>query len=135
GRNLVLVDVSGSMSRPVSQRSAVDCKEIGALFGGAMALSSPNVDLVAFATANAIVRTGSLLDTVRAVTGANLGHSTEFFPALRDHYVNHDRVICFTDMQVFPDPEEGMRVTPLDGIKAPIYVWDLAGYGKTFLRP
>src|SRR5690606_21313864 len=48
GRNLVLVDVSGSMSRPVSQRSAVDCKEIGALFGGAMALSSPNVDLVAF---------------------------------------------------------------------------------------
>ncbi|GGU24136.1 TROVE domain-containing protein [Streptomyces lavendofoliae] len=126
GRTLVLVDRSGSMWAPLSQRSRLNRADAAAVFGAALALRAADADLVEFGTGHAPVpyRAGEsvlkVLDRFHSMGGTN---TTE---AVRAHYRGHDRVLIVTDEQAayshYGDPAEQVPA------HVPVYTWNLAGY-------
>jgi TROVE domain len=150
GRTLVMVDVSGSMASPMSNRSRAQRWELAALFGAALAARAENADVVAFQSFSQgvdVAKGGSVLRAIEQFKPL-VGGGTETFPALQQHYKDHDRVVILTDEQAFaqwnpvfsPAParkrglfgllasERPAPPTPAQDIDAPIYTFNLAGY-------
>lgn len=126
GRTLVLVDRSGSMGAPLSERSRLNRADAAAVFGAALALRSADADLVQFGTTSAPVafRRGEsvlrVLDRFGDLGGTNTAE------AVRRHYRDHDRVLIVTDEQVgYTRRGDATRSVP-DTV--PVYTWNLAGY-------
>lgn len=134
GKTLVLIDVSGSMTAALSQRSTVERWKAGALFGVAQAFRSDNVDVVAFGTDSAPVVLpnvgGSVLRGVQAVESivrsGHLGYGTNTWQAVTKHFNGHDRVFIFTDEQSRDDSS----IVAGRQIKT-IYNFNLAGYSRS----
>ncbi|MET9590386.1 TROVE domain-containing protein [Streptomyces sp. NPDC006516] len=126
GRTLVLVDRSGSMWSPLSDRSQLNRADAAAVFGAALALRADDADLVEFGTTSAPVayRGGESVLKVLERFG-DLG-GTDTVRAVRKHYRAHDRVLIVTDEQAsfthYGDATEGIPPT------VPVYTWNLAGY-------
>ncbi|MFJ8307493.1 MULTISPECIES: TROVE domain-containing protein [unclassified Streptomyces] len=124
GRTLVLVDRSGSMWSPLSERSQLNRADAAAVFGTALALRAADADLVEFGTGSAPVeyRAG---ESVLKVLGrfGDLG-GTNTAEAVRKHYQGHDRVLIVTDEQT----SYGGDPTALVPAEVPVYTWNLAGY-------
>jgi hypothetical protein len=108
GRTLVLLDTSASMRSSVSEKSSVECVDVGAVFASALAVAGEKVDLWEFAdttqrfplnTAQGVLKTAEAL---RNRIG-QVGHGTETIQALKQAYDGHDRVVIVTDMQAFVD--------------------------------
>ncbi|GAA2516762.1 TROVE domain-containing protein [Streptomyces gobitricini] len=126
GRTLVLVDRSGSMWAPLSQRSQLNRADAAAVFGTVLALRAAGADLVEFGTSSAPVpyRAGEsvlkVLDRFHSLGGTN---TTE---AVRAHYRGHDRVLIVTDEQAayshYGDPTAQVPA------HVPVYTWNLAGH-------
>jgi len=150
GRTLVLVDVSGSMASPMSNRSRAQRWELAALFGSALAARSAKTDVVAFQSYSRrvdVAKGGSVLRAIEQFKPL-VGGGTETFAALNEHYKGHDRVVILTDEQAFPQRaspigspaapkrrffgllagEQPILPTPAEEIDAPIYTLNLAGY-------
>lgn len=131
GRNLILIDTSGSMTaemspprNPRAQRKFTspegdDFTRVmyptrmgaAALFGIALGIKNKgNVDMHAFADGQEDVTSlttapeGILeaMDIFERRSG-NVGHGTQIGQAVRNTYKGHDRVFIFTDMQSMPD--------------------------------
>jgi hypothetical protein len=107
GRTLVLVDTSGSMQRPVSDRSQVQMVDVGALFGVALALRGASVDLFGWADSvfpHNVIKGGSVLKQTEAFNAkvGSVGHGTDMVGAIRATYRQgvHTRVVVVSDMQV-----------------------------------
>ncbi|MGW7258048.1 TROVE domain-containing protein [Streptomyces sp. NPDC054834] len=126
GRTLVLVDRSGSMWAPLSDRSELNRADAAAIFGTALALRAADADLVEFGT------TSRRLDlhegeSVLKILGRfrDLG-GTDTTSAVRAHYRGQDRVLIVTDEQYafnhYGDPTEQVPA------HVPVYTWNLAGY-------
>ncbi|MER5895179.1 TROVE domain-containing protein [Streptomyces sp. NPDC001876] len=126
GRTLILVDRSGSMWAPLSDRSQLNRADAAAVFGTALALRAADADLVEFGTSSAPVphRRGEsvlkILERFHSLGGTNTAE------AVRRHYRKHDRVLIVTDEQAsfthYGDVAEGIPPT------VPVYTWNLAGY-------
>ena len=104
----VLLDTSGSMNAPVSERSKLMRSEAGALFGAILAGRGEDVTLVAYATDPAVLGRpnpgASPLTVVKRVLSANTnGWGTETAKALRATYGGHDQVFVFDGVK---EPEE-----------------------------
>ncbi|MGA4842721.1 TROVE domain-containing protein [Streptomyces sp. G45] len=126
GRSLILVDRSGSMWSPLSERSQLNRADAAAVFGAALALRAADADLVQFGTTSAEVRYArgeSVLKVLDRFGDLGGTHTTE---AVRRHYRGHDRVLIVTDEQTAHSRHGG----PTDQIPAhiPVYTWNLAGY-------
>ncbi|WP_330332903.1 TROVE domain-containing protein [Streptomyces sp. NBC_00536] len=126
GRTLILVDRSGSMWEPLSERSQLNRADAAAVFGSALALRAAGADLVEFGTGSAVVpytKGESVLKLLERF--GDLG-GTDTTEAVRKHYAGHDRVLIVTDEQAAyhhaGDPTE--QVPP----DVPVYTWNLAGY-------
>ncbi|MEU9232721.1 TROVE domain-containing protein [Streptomyces subrutilus] len=127
GRTLVLVDRSGSMWSPLSDRSQLNRADAAAVFGAALALRAERADLVQFGTTSAVVpytRGESVLKVLERF--GNLG-GTYTAQAVRQHYRGHDRVLVVTDEQAAShgyggDPGAEVPQT------VPVYTWNLAGH-------
>ncbi|MFD9335726.1 TROVE domain-containing protein [Streptomyces sp. NPDC060028] len=126
GRTLVLVDRSGSMWSPLSERSELNRADAAAVFGAALALRAEDADLVQFGTSSKDVpyrRGESVLKVLERFE--NLG-GTYTAEAVRRHYKGHDRVLIVTDEQATyhsnGDPTDLVPAT------VPVYTWNLAGY-------
>ncbi|MFE9556019.1 TROVE domain-containing protein [Streptomyces sp. NPDC006703] len=124
GRTLVLVDRSGSMWSPLSERSRLNRADAAAIFGTALALRAADADLVQFGTGSAPV-THRAGESVLKVLGrfGDLG-GTNTADAVRRHYRGHDRVLIVTDEQT----SYGGDPTGLIPAEVPVYTWNLAGY-------
>ncbi|MET9920426.1 TROVE domain-containing protein [Streptomyces sp. NPDC006435] len=126
GRTLVLVDRSGSMWSPLSDRSQLDRADAAAIFGTALALRAADADLVQFGTSSAPVeyrRSESVLKVLERF--GNLG-GTNTAEAVRRHYRDHDRVLIVTDEQAtFSYAGDATAAVP-DTV--PVYTWNLAGH-------
>ncbi|MFF9346247.1 TROVE domain-containing protein [Streptomyces sp. NPDC014734] len=124
GRTLVLVDRSGSMWSPLSDRSQLDRADAAAIFGTALALRADRADLVQFGTGSAPVdlRRGESVLKVLERFG-NLG-GTNTAEAVRRHYRKHDRVLIVTDEQASYATDATAAVPST----VPVYTWNLAGY-------
>lgn len=126
GRTLVLVDRSGSMWSPLSDRSQLNRADAAAVFGAALALRAADADLVEFGTSSAAVpyRRGESVLKILERFG-NLG-GTDTVRAVQRHYRGHDRLLIVTDEQAsftyYGDATEGVPPT------VPVYTWNLAGY-------
>ncbi|MGK5543895.1 TROVE domain-containing protein [Streptomyces sp. URMC 127] len=126
GRTLVLVDRSGSMWSPLSERSELNRADAAAIFGTAVAMRAAAADLVEFGTTSAPVayRGG---ESVLKVLGrfGSLG-GTDTTEAVRRHYRGHDRVLIVTDEQAsYHRAGDPAAQVPAD---VPVYTWNLAGY-------
>ncbi|MCF3125454.1 TROVE domain-containing protein [Streptomyces arenae] len=126
GRTLILVDRSGSMWSPLSDRSQLNRADAAAIFGTALAMRAADADLVQFGSSSARVtfRSG---ESVLKVLGrfGDLG-GTNTTEAVRRFYKKHDRVLIVTDEQAayhyHGDPTEQVPA------EIPVYTWNLAGY-------
>lgn len=145
---LVLIDTSGSMNAPVSNKSTMRRDGAAALFGAAVAARNPGtVDLVMFgSTAKQVkVKPGtSVLKIVDEIQRRNgeVGWGTETAAALKSHYdpKKHKRVLIFTDGQSFGNvspwgyysSSSNVATFPFNP-KTYVYAFDLAGYKVTDL--
>ncbi|MFC5722864.1 TROVE domain-containing protein [Streptomyces gamaensis] len=127
GRTLILVDRSGSMRSPMSDRSRLNRADAAAVFGTAVAMRAADADLVQFGTTSEPVacRAGESVLKVLERFG-DLG-GTDTTEAVRRHYRGHDRVLIVTDEQASPHCAGG----PTEQVPArvPVYTWNLVGHG------
>ncbi|WP_046776353.1 TROVE domain-containing protein [Streptomyces yangpuensis] len=127
GRTLVLVDRSGSMWSPLSDRSRLNRADAAAVFGAALALRAERADLVQFGTTSEAVpctRGESVLKVLERF--GDLG-GTYTAQAVKKHYRDHDRVLIVTDEQA---ASYGYSGDPAELVpsEVPVYTWNLAGY-------
>jgi TROVE domain len=126
GRTLVLVDRSGSMFHAMSAKSELTYADSAAIFGTALAVRNHGrVTLVQYGNASAEVSVGrgeSLLKVLDRFQ--NLG-GTETARAVRQHYVNHDRVVIVTDEQAWAGYGRPGDHVPQ---QVPLYTFNLVGY-------
>ncbi|MFB7185116.1 TROVE domain-containing protein [Streptomyces sp. NPDC056230] len=126
GRTLILVDRSGSMWSPLSDRSQLNRADAAAIFGTALALRASHADLVQFGTNSAPVtyrRRESVLKVLERF--GDLG-GTNTAEAVRLHYRGHDRVLIVTDEQAaFSYAADATAAVPST---VPVYTWNLAGH-------
>lgn len=158
GKQLVVVDVSGSMSstymsnakRTGSTREAEDISmvEVAAIFGAAAAISQ-GATLVAFgSTAKAIPVGLDVISTAKAIMSANVGHSTNVH-AVTDvvDVTKFDTLAIFTDGQFdssmysfrsynygYNNNRNGSsgKFDIFEAFKGKIYFADLTGYKPGF---
>jgi hypothetical protein len=130
GRTLVLIDTSGSMDSPLSEKGTLLRWDAAVLFGLGMARRCASADVVSFSYDNLVfdLRVGeNLLQSVERWKrdGYFIGHSTHTARAIQDHYNGHDRVVIITDEQASYERVIVNESAPAD---VPIYTWNLAGY-------
>lgn len=126
GRTLVLVDRSGSMWAPLSDRSQLNRADAAAVFGTALALRAEDADLVQFGTDSKQVpyhRGESVLKVLERFEDLGGTYTAE---AVRRYYKGHDRVLIVTDEQA--TYQYGGDPTALVPDEVPVYTWNLAGY-------
>ncbi|MFG2921312.1 TROVE domain-containing protein [Streptomyces sp. NPDC048305] len=126
GRTLVLVDRSGSMWAPLSDRSQLNRADAAAVFGAALALRAADADLVQFGTSSSAVGYTRGESVLRILDRFGDLGGTNTVQAVRKHYRGHDRVLIVTDEQAsfthYGDATEGIPPT------VPVYTWNLAGH-------
>ncbi|MCY0934422.1 TROVE domain-containing protein [Streptomyces sp. H34-S4] len=126
GRTLILVDRSGSMWSPLSDRSQLNRADAAAVFGTALALRAEDADLVQFGTGSKAVAYGRGESVLKVLERfENLG-GTYTAEAVRTHYEGHDRVLIVTDEQA--TYAYGGDPTALVAGTVPVYTWNLAGH-------
>ncbi|MGW0749213.1 TROVE domain-containing protein [Streptomyces sp. NPDC002587] len=128
GRTLVLVDRSGSMWSPLSDRSQLNRADAAAVFGAALALRAEDADLVQFGSTSQVVtysRGESVLKVLERF--GDLG-GTYTAQAVREHYRGHDRVLIVTDEQAAASYGHGGDPAAQVPATVPVYTWNLAGY-------
>ena len=146
-RVLVAADVSGSMWRPISPRSTVNYYDIGLLMAMIMRSRCKQVVTGIFGDEWKVVDMPGdniLMATQQLKTLANtVGLSTNGYKVVEwliENRVVVDKVMMFTDMQLWDSTEEGKefqrswrhyrQMAP----EAVLYIFDLAGYGQSPLR-
>ncbi|MFI9624090.1 TROVE domain-containing protein [Streptomyces sp. NPDC052042] len=126
GRTLILVDRSGSMWSPLSDRSRLNRADAAAIFGTALALRAEQADLVQFGTGSARVRFRRAESVLKVLQRFGDLGGTNTAEAVRRHYREHDRVLIVTDEQEsFSYRADATTAVPPT---VPVYTWNLAGY-------
>ncbi len=133
GRTLVLIDSSGSMQSPMSQKSTMQCYAAAGLFGAAVALKNrDDTDLYHFADRPeqiAVPKGGSVLRLLQHIESRNgaVGWGTEITGSVRQTYKGHDRVLIFSDGQTFGGGGYYRQSSLTDSVpeNVPIYLFNL----------
>lgn len=104
GRTAVMIDCSGSMEHPISEKSTIWLKEIAALFGAITAVKYPNSILIPFAEHSQfyVPTNDSIFSITKDILELPLGYATyvrRAFDVLGTTKV--DRIILFSDMQCY----------------------------------
>ena len=142
-RVLVACDVSGSMQRPVSANSKVQCYDIGLLLGMLLKSRCKQVMAGIFGDSWKIVNlpdTG-ILSNVDAFykREGEVGYSTNGYLVIEDlikRRVKMDKIMMFTDCQLW-NSNGNQEITALWKTyktfcpEAKLYLFDLSGYGNT----
>jgi hypothetical protein len=131
---LVVVDTSGSMQMPVSNRSRLQRVEVAAVMAMATAKRALDVDVVIYGQRNAVVpglRGASALSGVDTIVRSvgSVGHATFGHTAVARWFDprRHRRVVVFTDDQQHDAGQVWLDHVPL------IYTFNLAGYAPSAL--
>lgn len=108
GKTAIFVDLSGSMSDPLSEKSNMSFVDVASLMGAmATKLSSEDYLVGGFGASYAdipISRYDSILTNAKAIKNTDVGHSTNAFlciEALLHKKESFDRVFIFSDMQCY----------------------------------
>lgn len=127
GRTLVMVDWSGSMWDRLSSRSQMNRVDAANVFAGAIARRS-HADVWAYGDSMHQVEVRSVLGLCKLAKNLD---GTETWRSTAEAWSRgkYDRVVIITDEQ--SRDSEG-NVIPRN---VPVYVWNLAGYGRSTLKP
>ncbi len=143
GRTAIFVDLSGSMSSPMSHKSQLMFVDVASLMGAmATQLSAGDYLVGGFGASYADVpvsRRDSVLTNAEKIRHTAVGHSTNAWltiESLRKRGKVFDRVLIFSDMQCYNSTggqqslaEQWIRYRQEVNPKALLYSVDLAGYG------
>jgi hypothetical protein len=150
-RVVIACDVSGSMQKPISEKSKVLLYDIGLLLGMLMQSKSKNVVSGIFGDTWKIMSLPGrdVLAKVDALyrREGEVGYSTNGYLVLKDlvdrTYVA-DKIMLFTDVQLWDSRTNNASATNNIAYqwaaykkiapKAKLYLFDLAGYGNTPLQ-
>lgn len=131
---LVVIDTSGSMQAPVSNRSKLARVEVAAVMAMATAKRASDVDVVIYGQTNALVkglRGASALSGVDKVVRSvgSVGHATFGHTAVARWFdpKRHRRAVIFTDDQQHDSGSVRLDHVPL------VYTFNLAGYRPSAL--
>jgi hypothetical protein len=133
GETLILVDMSGSMFVPMSNRSELTRAEAAAVFGAALAVRNPGSRLVCFGTNGheyEVPRGASVLPLVKRVTHS-MGQTNTAAALSATLLPSHKRVVLLTDEQEtagWPPRQSAASVVPDD---VWLHTFNLAGYRET----
>lgn len=139
GRNLILVDVSPSMTfGRISDRSDLTYYDAATIFGAVLAVRNPDSELVQFGGSSKAVPVKRGESVLKVIEKFHQVSYTDIPAAVRQWYGNQDRVIIITDEQSNGWGGGGSRyaefmqiMTRVRGIvpvKTPVYTWNLAGF-------
>lgn len=124
GRTLVLIDMSQSMNwGTISDRSKLTYAEAAKIFGAVLKSRNPGADLVQYGSTHEYMRVRAGESVLKVIGRFKDLGGTRTEQTLRETYDGHDRVIIVTDEQAHYSP-----YAIGEGINAPIYTWNLAGY-------
>lgn len=135
GRNLILVDVSPSMTfEKISAKSSLTYYDAATIFGAVMAVRNPGSDLAQFGGTSNLIQVERGASVLKIIEKFHQISYTDIPTAVQQQYNGHDRVIILTDEQsqgwgslsVFDEAMTTVR--NLVPVKVPIYTWNLAGY-------
>lgn len=130
GRTLILVDGSGSMGAPLSERGTLSREDAAKVFGAALAIRAESPTLVSFSdqSVEIAVRSKDLLRVAESIKGP--GYGTDTHGAVNRHYDGHDRVIVITDEQPGYSYWAGRSMDVFSNIPddIPTFTWNLEGY-------
>lgn len=107
GRNLIVVDVSGSMSSAISSKSSVSLKEAGACYAAMLAMGTGSTDYIKFGSkakkySEEDFNENNVFDLIeKMAANDDLGYSTELrmiWPLIKND--KYDRIFIISDMQV-----------------------------------
>ena len=107
GRNLIVVDVSGSMYSAISSKSSVSLKEAGACYAAMLAMGTGSTDYIKFGSkakkySKEDFNENNVFDLIKKMApNDDLGLSTELrmiWPLIKDD--KYDRIFIISDMQV-----------------------------------
>ena len=105
GSTCVICDVSGSMSQKLSDRSIMNLKDIGLLFGSSLARLSKDNTMFVFGTQHRQVGVKpSVLLTTQEAERIDVQNGTVLAPVFEDmvkRRLKFDRVVLLSDMQVW----------------------------------
>ncbi len=143
GDTLVVVDLSGSMSHALSDKSTVSYKDISSLFGAMASQIFPQSIVVGFADEMKVIHNLAgtpILQAKDTISRTSVGSSTYAHKVLE--WLNHerikvDRIILFSDMQCYTESGWGTpSLSPLFtkyqstvNKNCMFYSMDLSGYG------
>lgn len=141
GDTLVILDVSGSMSSPISAKSSITIREVGAVYTMCILLASENSDVIKFAT-NArkfnLQPNDNLFAQIAelAAEERGLGYGTELYKAYACVNRKYDRIILISDMQIMSNNLYWWEQSGATSYKnyckqygrTPIYSFDLGNY-------
>lgn len=141
GNNLIAIDTSGSMDKPLSEKSDIALSELGLVLGLTLANSLPNTVSMMFGEEIGLLEhSGAILQDIQKGLSlrGQIGHSTNGYKVLAwalDQNIVIDNLIMFTDCQLYGGDmqrlwQEYKRKHP----KCKFWLFDLAGYGNTPLR-
>lgn len=130
GRTLILIDTSGSMADPMSDRSELRRWDAAAIFGLALARRCESADVVSFSDrsiAFPLQKGASLLVMLEAFRrGYFQGHGTSTEMAVRTNFNHHDRVVILTDEMA--NHHTAAHVGASIPTEVPLITFNLAGY-------
>lgn len=136
GKNLIMLDVSGSMESHISGNSDITIKECGAVYAAAILLANGDSDIIKFGTNSkyfSFNKNKNIFDTIRNIfANENLGYGTNLssaFSLVDEHY---DRIFIISDMQTM---QANGYNTYADYAKkygsSYVYSFDLGNYGTS----
>jgi hypothetical protein len=135
GRNLILVDVSPSMTyEKISEKSSLTYYDAATIFGAVMAVRNPGSELVQFGGSSNSIQVEPGASVLKIIEKFHQISYTDIPSAVRQWYYGYDRIIILTDEQTqgwslhsaFDKSMTAARnIVP---VKVPIYTWNLAGY-------
>lgn len=141
GDTLVILDVSGSMTSPISAKSSITIREVGAVYAMCILLTSENSDVIKFATHAKKFKfdlNDNLFRQIEKLEAAeNLGYGTELWRAYNCVDRKYDRIMLISDMQIMDDTSywyggNSATTSYKDYCKqygrTPIYSFDLGNY-------
>lgn len=151
GKTAVFVDVSGSMSAAISQRSSMSCIDVASALGAIIAKKSgaENVGLFPFAKTFKKLQfssADSTMNIIARIMNTNVGHATYAHLPMQyitDKKEKYDRIILLSDMQCYSESNPyGLTVSSTLGEALKLYQHkvnpkvffhsiDLQGYGNS----
>lgn len=153
GGSGIILDVSGSMEDPISKKSNITIKEVGACFAIALMISNPNCVIVKFGNSAKTFKYNNISNPFNSIKelckNDQCGYGTDIIPAFKEmsKYAWINRIFVISDMQVMSDSNSyfwffdnrGSKHTPNQTYNKyfktlPLYSFDLGNYA-TQIKP